>query len=49
MEMLELAIEEYKDRVMIDPILLEDRISSTTLAQAEYLRARYDREIPQVF
>lgn len=34
---------------MIDPVLLEDRIPSTTLAQAEYLRARYDREIPQVF
>ncbi len=34
---------------MIDPVLLEDRIPSTTLAQAEYLRACYDREIPQVF
>ena len=49
LRLLELATEDFGDRVEIDPILLSGQIDSTTLAQARYLREKYGYDIPQVF
>ena len=49
LRLLEIATEDFGDRVEIDPILLSGQIDSTTLAQARYLREKYGYDIPQVF
>lgn len=49
LRLLELATEDFGDRIEIDPILLSGQIDSTTLAQARYLREKYGYDIPQVF
>lgn len=47
--MIRLATEEYGAQVEIDTTFLYGDIPTTTLNQANYLREKYSREIPQVF
>lgn len=47
--MLELATEEFGDRVEIDTVCMDGYIDSTTISQAKYLRREYGYDIPQVF
>lgn len=47
--MIRLATEEYGKQVEIDTTFLYGDMPTTTLNQANYLREKYGREIPQVF